>query len=375
MNETQENLIYLLYCAVNGITPDKARVQTMDLENLYKQAKFHKVRAAVCIALERAGVQHEDFHESKIKAIRKNIYLDMEKAAITAELENLGIWYMPLKGSILKDLYPENGMREMSDIDILFDEQFAEKVREIFEEKGYTTTEFGDGHHDTYQKEPILSFEMHTHLFGKGHSEVFNAYYDDTMRLMLHDEDNNFGYHFSDEDFYVFMTAHEYKHYSDCGTGIRSLLDCYVFVKNKGDMLDWDYITEQCRQLEISEFEQERRQLAMKTFSSDKLPKLSESEQEMLTYYLMAGAYGSMDSMISSRIKKTGSKGLLGKIKYVWNRLFPPIENMRQFYPEFFENKLLLPLLPFYRLSRIFTVQKDFVKSELKALFKYKGNF
>ena len=34
MNETQKSLIYLLRCAVNGITPDKARVQAMDMEKL-----------------------------------------------------------------------------------------------------------------------------------------------------------------------------------------------------------------------------------------------------------------------------------------------------------------------------------------------------
>ncbi|MEE3451550.1 MAG: nucleotidyltransferase family protein [Acutalibacteraceae bacterium] len=216
---------------------------------------------------------------------------------------------------------------------------------------------------------------MHTHLFGEGHSDVFNEYYDNTMRLMLHDEDSKFGYHFSDEDFYVFMTAHEYKHYSSNGTGIRSLLDCYVYVKNKGNTLDWDYITEQCRQLEIADFEQKRRELAMKIFSSEQLPKLTKSNREQLEFYLMAGTYGNLDSMITSRIKNTGSKGLLGKTKYVCNRLFPPMETMREYYPQFFENKLLFPLLPFYRLSKIFTIRKEFVKSELKALINYKGNF
>ena len=54
MNGINKDLIYLLYCAVNGITPDNARVQAMDLERLYRLTKFHTVRAAVCIALKRA---------------------------------------------------------------------------------------------------------------------------------------------------------------------------------------------------------------------------------------------------------------------------------------------------------------------------------
>lgn len=47
MNVIYKGLIYLLFCAVNVITPDKARVQAMDLEQIYRLAKFHTVRAAV----------------------------------------------------------------------------------------------------------------------------------------------------------------------------------------------------------------------------------------------------------------------------------------------------------------------------------------
>lgn len=31
MNDVQKDLIYLLSCAVNGLAPDKERVQAMDL--------------------------------------------------------------------------------------------------------------------------------------------------------------------------------------------------------------------------------------------------------------------------------------------------------------------------------------------------------
>ena len=121
MNVLYKDLIYLLSCAVNGITPDNARVQAMDLERLYRLAKYHTVRGAVCIALKRAGVQDKRFDQAYKKAVRKNIYLDMERTAILSDFEQQGIWYMPLKGSVLKDLYTENGMREMADNDVLFD--------------------------------------------------------------------------------------------------------------------------------------------------------------------------------------------------------------------------------------------------------------
>ena len=64
MNKTAKNLIYLLTCAVNGITPDTARAQDMDLEMLYNLAKYHTIQSSVCIALERAGVKDKVFHEA-----------------------------------------------------------------------------------------------------------------------------------------------------------------------------------------------------------------------------------------------------------------------------------------------------------------------
>jgi len=98
------------------------------------------------------------------------------------------------------------------------------------------------------------------------------------------------------------MTAHEWKHYNGRGAGIRSLLDCYVYCKVKGDSLDWNYIKEQCEQLEIADFEQQRRQLAIKVFSSDMLPNLTDADTEMLMYYLSSGTYGTLETGIRKKL-------------------------------------------------------------------------
>ncbi len=365
MKVLYKDLIYLLSCAANGITPDTAKVQAMDLERLYRLAKFHTVRGAVCIALKRAGVQDKQFDQAYKKAVRKNIYLDMERSAILSNFEDKGIWYMPLKGSVLKDLYPENGMREMADNDMLYDAEKQQEVMRIMLAHGYTAESVGKSHHDVYMKPPVLNYELHTRLFSSAHAEPLYQYYANTKRFLIKDEGNDFGYHFSDEDFYIFMTAHEWKHYNGSGTGIRSLLDCYVYCKNKGDTLDWGYISEQCKLLEIADFEQERRELAVKVFSSDTLSNLNDEETDMLMYYLTAGTYGTFENAIQKKLKDQS------KLSFWVHSVFIPRKQMNTSVPFTAKSPLLYPVGVAWRCGRVLIKRRDRLKQTIKAVNKY----
>ena len=362
MKQLYRELISLLSCTANGIVPDKACLQDTDMEQLYRLALFHSVRAAVCIALERAGVHDAQFHQAYKKAIRKNIYHDMERAAITAEFDRQGIWYMPLKGSVLKELYPENGMREMADNDLLYDAAKQAQVREIMLKNGYIAESVGKSNHDVYHKEPVLNFELHTALFGTWHEKPLYAYYADTERLLKPDADGGCGRHFSDEDFYVYMTAHEWKHYSGSGTGIRSLMDCYVYCKCKGDALNWDYIAEQCRLLEIEDFERERRLLAQKVFSAQVLPELSEAETGMLLSYLEAGTYGTLKNRMYKKLQKQS------KASYILRNLFPDLGYMMRSVEFVGKYPVLYPAGIVYRWGRILVKRRKHLAAQMKAM-------
>ena len=365
MNGIYQDLIYLLTCAVNDLTPDRNRIQAMDLERLYKLAKFHTVRSAVNIALERAEVQDKAFHQAYKKAVRKNIYLDMERQTIFSEFERHEIWYLPLKGSILKDLYPENGMREMADNDMLYDSGKQKEVMQIMLENGYTAESIGQSHHDVYMKPPVLNFELHTELFSSAHAENLFRYYQNPERIMQKDSDNQYGYHFSDEDFYIFMTAHEYKHFSGSGTGIRSLLDCYVYCKVKGDSLDWNYIKNQTEKLEITDFEQKRRKLALKVFSSVSMPELTEEEQELLMYYLTSGTYGTLENSIRKKLNDQT------KLSFWVHSIFIPRKQMNQSVKFTAKSPLLYPVGVVWRCGRVLICRQDRLKQTIKAVRKY----
>lgn len=369
MDRTFYDLIYLCGCGANGIRPDEEKVREMDLEQLYKTARLHSLTAVTAFALESAGVRDKAFCQAKEKAIRKNMLLDLEREKLCGYLEQNEIWYMPLKGSILKDLYPKFGMRQMADNDILFDSRYRKAVKEYFEANHYDVISYDKSIHDIYEKPPVLNFEMHTSLFGQTHDEKWQAYYKDIQTRLQKDEDHRYGYHFSDEDFYIYITTHECKHYSGSGTGLRSLLDCYVYLQKKAASLDWNYIETECEKLGISDFEKQRRGLAVKIFAASANAEISEADKQMLEYYLRSGTYGTLENAVKVRRKKYADKtGKTSKLSYIMNRLFPDPEWYEAYKPFYNRHPYFKPFFVLYRLFRGAFFRRKAIASEFRVI-------
>jgi hypothetical protein len=333
----------------------------MNLDSLFRFAERHSLGGIVGYALELADVRQEPFQQAKARAIRKALILNAEREAILGRLEQAGIWYMPLKGVVLQNYYPKIGMREMSDNDILFDASRAEDVRTIMEQCGFTTMLYGSGHRDDYHKPPISNFEMHRVLFCPPADEKLLTYYQDVKTRLVKDEGNQYGYHFSNEDFYLYMIAHERKHYDWCGTGIRSLLDIYVFWRRFEQSLDKEYIQKKLTQLGLDEFEHINRSLALALFDNQ---PLNLEQEQMLTYMEASGTYGTNRHRIENAVTKSGSR-----IRYIMKRLFLPMSTVEEYYPFFYRHKCLLPFLPVFRLC----TKNETAKREIGILMHMKN--
>ena len=312
--------VYLASCALDGKTPDRERFEKADLSSIFRFASSHYLAAVCGYALESAGIRDADFEEAKTRAIRKAIIMTAEKDGILSDLEAQGIWYLPLKGAVIKDLYPEIGMREFSDFDILFDESRRDDVRKIMESRGFAPDEL-TAKHDTYMKPPVSNFEMHRGLFVAHDGERIFRYYRDPVRLLVPDEGKRFGNHLSREDFYIYMIAHEHKHYFQGGTGLRSLMDICVYEKAYGDVLDRDYIASELDKMGLMEFESTSRALALKLFHGE---EISPAEWEMLGYMSDSGIYGTITHAVQNSQKQYG-KSFSGKLRYILKRLSYPV--------------------------------------------------
>lgn len=380
--ETGMAAVYLIGCALHDAAPDLRQIG--DLDPLLRYCGQHSVTAMVAMALESAWKVSppEDpavmtpWKQAKDKAIRKNILLNAERARILAYLDSIGCWYLPLKGSFLQFDYPKFGMRQMSDNDILIDASMSLRVRDFMENSGYKAEMIGKIHHDEYLKEPVYNFEMHRSLFRPQFNERIAKYYENIRDIMEKDEGNRCGYHLKPEDFYVYMTAHAYKHYADHGTGIRTLVDSYVFL-NRHRALDWPYVERELETLGILEYERKSRSLSMKLWGEPRGDiGLTDGEAEFLAAFLGAGTYGNRlrrtENALDRMAETERSGGFLLKLRYLWNRVFPPLELMAETSPELKEKPWLLPFLQIKRLFLSLVKKPKILFAELMTLVKYK---
>ena len=361
-------IIYLCSCAINNKPVDKNVLNGIDIDTVYDVAKKYMLVSLVGQILQTYGISSPKFNKAVAKAQRKNIILYNDYKIIISEFESSQIWYMPLKGAVLQDLYPRFASREMADIDVLFDATRADDVRQIMENLEFQVKSFGMKNDDDYIKPPVSNFEMHRSLFYDKDDKTLYKYYENVKEnLLIKDPDNSFGYHLKPEDFYVYMIAHEYKHYNSGGTGLRSLIDTYVFLKS--NCLDMSYIDIESSKIGISDFESKNRALALKLFSDN---QLSEDELKMLDYFLSSGTYGTYEQQVENSIIKSGHK-----FKYIIRRIIGPIrkddpygKQFRIRYATFFKYPVLLPFLPFYRLFNSIKNNPKRLKREAVAVSK-----
>ena len=361
-------LAYLAGCAVREEMPDPARLEDVDLDALLDLAAKHMLTAVVATALESARLGNDRTREGIARAAWRAAQFEAEWEPVRVELEAAGIWYCPLKGMVIKDLYPAYGMREMGDYDILFDPERAEDVREIMERRGFITQQFSRGCHDTYHKQPILNLEMHRKLFTKSFDHRIDTYFAQTKGRLIKDEDNTFGYHMDVDECYLHLVAHEHKHYADGGTGLRSLLDTYVYLRAYADALDWDRISTTAHSIGLADFEVKNRLLARQLFVAD-CDSLSDEEQCALNYIAESSVYGTIEHTVFNHVRREGN-GIRGKVHYLRSRLFPSIEALQEVYPAFFRRRVFFPALFVYRIGRALTVKRKYVVTEFKSLHR-----
>ncbi len=323
MNKTLGYLFHLLRCVINDTMPEKPD-DGADLDLLFKIAKHHNIANMICYGLEKLNEPldksvMEPFVYEKNFAIYKAAYLENDLTAVCDALEKNRIKHMPLKGSVVKYLYPSIDMRTSVDIDILFEKEYKEKIKEIMRSLGYTFEEEGYNH-DIYRRKNVV-IEMHTSLISEKHS--IYKHFENTWDSVLLCENKEYMYQMTGEDFYIYTIAHLTKHFMNSGIGIRSFLDVYICKKKL--KLDGDFIKNRLEEIGIYQFSQNVEALCEIWFENKESSGLLD---EMAAFVIRSGEQGTKSIAMLNFISRVEGKNT--KLNYYFKRLFLPMVDMKR---------------------------------------------
>ena len=407
--------------ATNNVGENNSEANTIG--RFYYIAKKHNLVSLMEQAMEKMGFESDSdiwkrWLKEKNQLIYKSVLMDVEREAIQDFFEENNIWYMLLKGMVIRKYYPAPELREMADNDILFDNKYSKEVYDFMTARGYKSDDYNKGYHDEYLKPPAYNFEMHRQLVSSKERPKWYEYYKDVKSILINDANGKNQFYFSDNDFYVYFIVHTYKHFLNSGMGLRTVLDVYLYLNNLQDKLDFDYIEEQLKKLDAYDFEQTFRSLAFKmfgenakegnaaadelqdsfdakeqdmlreSFDAKKQDKLcgsfdakeqdkwwnsfDDKEHDMLSYILDAGTYGNLENSVAHKMgyTKGEKKKASDKVKYIFRRLFPSMDTIEEFFPFFYKHKWAIPFLYIYRIGKMPFTRRKKVAGELREVFK-----
>lgn len=365
LSPESEYLISLLKSAVKS-EPVAAAPHNIDWKELVELSKKQQVYSVICSVMNVKDLPSEQAQELQLynqNELLRMIAMKSELEAIEEELVKHKIKFILLKGSVLREYYPQSKMRQMSDIDILFDESKRDDVADIMQQRGFAVTNNSDNS-DDYFKAPFYTFEFHRNLFFKGAD--FCPDFGNVWENAIADDNKDCRYHMDLNDMYIYNICHMYKHFIKSCCGIRFLIDNYLFLKKENDKLDWNYIEKRFNEIGILDFEKQTRALAFHIFDGN---TITEEDARQLYLYTSFGIYGdSKGSAVQSysKLREDNSKAS-ADIGFIFKRLFPTRRIMEKIYPYLKEKPYLIGYAYIHRLFKgMFNFKK--ISAEIESI-------
>ncbi len=312
--------------SVKTLTPEAA-------DALFLLSKRHDVAHAVAPALHKCGIKldgqaAEKFHKEELLSVFRNENIGYSYERLCAAFDKACISYVPLKGSVLRDYYPQQSLRTSCDIDILVKEDSLAAAVAALEECGFSCGE--RGYHDISLFSPNgVHIELHFSL-----SENMDKA-DEILSDAWSHASNAEGcrYTLSDELFVFYIFAHAAYHFLSGGCGLRTLMDIYIMRHKMG--CDYLKSAELLKSADLYKFAAELSELAEVCFSYGFEDEFCDS---LLDYIVSGGVYGSEQNRVAVSKSVDGSTA-----EYILKRLFLPYKLMAIEYPILERCAILLP--------------------------------
>ena len=356
--------IRLISLYLNKKSGDDFTIDEKEYSFFLKVSKKHSLTAFFYKSLLDTKVsvskeQLKGLEEYYFANIRKDVMFEKERNELFSYLNNNQIDFLPLKGLILKHFYLDPYTREFADNDILFGSH-DELIKKYFVNRGYEVEVYRKTNHDVYLKKPFYNFEMHRALFSEREDiPKFAKYFDNYLKEASIKE--GYEHELNKEQFYIYFTAHTFKHFQHSGCGIRTLIDYYLYLKN--NELDFNYINEELKKLDLLDFSNMFSALVNKLFNEE---PLNNEEEETLLYIASSGTYGTLEHSVSVGVNKKG------KFRYFMSRIFPPLSFYKTYYKWAYYSIILIPVAWLIRFFRVLFKNPKRATKELSLISKSK---
>ncbi len=331
MKATGELLLSVIKNYFNGEPLEEG----INYEAAFRLAKMHSLGSLFYEAVKASPALPEDVREEAKRHFFSNLAQQTAQEYYAAELmeklEEKKIPYMPLKGYVLRKLYPAPELRTSCDVDVFYDKNRKEEVKEILSGLGFAEGHEGENHLDWSLD--TVTIEMHHELAAQ--SDVYHPYYENVFERLVNTDGCRFD--FTPEDFYIYFLVHAAKHFAHGGFGIRTVLDIWIYRKEKA--LDEDYLNKELEKVRLLKFKNAIEGLAECWFGEK---EKTEDFAFLHEYILTSGTYGQRSNSASiggdsGSVKKT-------KFKFLMRTIFPSLRTMRTMYPVLKKAPILLPV-------------------------------
>lgn len=351
MESMEKGLITLLKSSI--LQKSEVLPEGFDLEQAYPMVKKHHMASLIFDGANRCGISAQEpimqkLFQSYYKALRVSEgQLRALKKLLTAFEEN-GIDHMPLKGCNMKSLYPAPELRMMGDADILIRMEQYEKIRPILQNLGFEEKQETD--HELVWQSKGLYLELHKRLI-PSYNKDLSPYFGDGWKLARPVGGCRYG--MKPEDEWIFLFTHFAKHYRDGGIGCRHVVDLWVYLRSHPE-LDQAAVKQTLGELRLLAFYENILDLIEYWFhdgpGSEKLEYISE-------YIFNSGSWGADASRALSRAVRDSNRalpGVSGRMLYIWQVLFLPVDILKDKYTILKKHPWMLPLVwlvrPFYKV-------------------------
>lgn len=251
MNVTQQSAVLLIKSAITG-EPEKLP-EKMEFPTVAKLMERQGLAAICYLGALNCGISEEDPTMQHLQDMYCVALIGSERQLeliekICQAFEKNGIDHMPVKGTLMKKLYPDHAMRYMCDADILIKEEQYADIIPIMESLGFR--EKGESDHEHIWKHPFLMVELHKHLipsYNKDYYSYFGVGWD------LAKLQNGHCWSMTHEDAFIYDTIHFAKHYRDATANSHFIVDLWMYLRTYPD-LDLAYIRHQLSRLKMEAF-------------------------------------------------------------------------------------------------------------------------